>query len=108
MVPGKEMEDNLGGVEVDEIDAIQGTIDDVIYNLWFMKEPNYVMRIMDAGGRLLADDICKETVIIWNENVEDMLKKFKYKLPFDWQFCYGHAVGDHNKLRHAPPSIEDT
>ena len=33
MVPGKEMEDHFGGVEVGETDAMQGTVDDVIYNL---------------------------------------------------------------------------
>ena len=37
-----------------------------------------------------------------------MVKKFKYKLPFYWRFRYCHAVDDHNNLRHALPSIEDT
>ena len=44
---------------------------------------------------------------IWKENGEDMMNKFKYKLPFDWHFCYHHAVDYHNNLRHALPSIED-
>ena len=60
MVPGKEMGDHSG--EVGETDAIQGTVDDVIYSLWGMKEPKYVMRIMATGGRLLVDDTYKETV----------------------------------------------
>ena len=47
---------------------IQGTVDDVVYTLWGMKEPNYVMRMMADGGRLLADDIYKDTVRIWKEN----------------------------------------
>ena len=37
-----------------------------------------------------------------------MVKKFKYKLPFDCHFRYCHAVDDHNNLSHALPSIEDT
>ena len=37
-----------------------------------------------------------------------MVKKFNYKLPFDWYFCYRYAVDDHNNLRHTLPSIEDT
>ena len=53
-----------------------------------MKEPNYIMRIMATDGRLLADQTCKETVRIWKENGEYVLKKFKYKLKFDWHFCY--------------------
>ena len=88
--------------------AIQGTVDDVIYNLWGTKEPTYVTRMIATGGRLLADDTQKENVIRWKENREDLVKKFKYKMLFDWNFCYRHVVDDHNKLRHELPSIEDT
>ena len=105
MVPGKETEDYFGEVEVGETDDIQETVDDFIYNLWGTKEPNYAMRMMATGGQLLADDTCKETVRIWKENLEDFVKKFKYKLPFDCHFRYHHAVDDHNNPRHALPSI---
>ena len=56
------MEDHFGEVEVGEKDAIQGTVDDFIYSLWSMKDPNYVMRMMANVDRLLADDTCKETL----------------------------------------------
>ena len=102
------MEDNFGELEVGEIDSIQGTVDDIIYNLWGMEKPNYVMRIMATGGRLLADNTCKETVIRWKGNEEDVVKKFKYTLSFDWNFSYRHAVDDHKNLRHTLPSIDDT
>ena len=39
MLPGKEMEDHFGEVEVWDTYAIQGTVGDVIYNLWGMKDP---------------------------------------------------------------------
>ena len=42
--------------------AIQGTGDSFIYNLWGMKEPNYVMRKMASGGILLENDTYKGTV----------------------------------------------
>ena len=90
-----------------ETDAIQGTVDDVIYNLWGTKEPNYVMRMMATSGRLLADETCKDTVRRWKENGEEVVKKFKYKLPCDWHFRYRHVVDDPNNLRHSLPSIED-
>ena len=57
MVPGKEMEDHFLEVEVGEKYSIQGTVEYDIYNLWGMKEPNYVMRIMATGGRLLTCSI---------------------------------------------------
>ena len=59
MVSGKDMEDNFGEVKVGETDAVHGTADNVMYSLWGLKEPKYVMRIMATGGRLLTDDTCK-------------------------------------------------
>ena len=34
VVPGKDIEDHFGEVQVKNTDAIQGTVYDVIYNLW--------------------------------------------------------------------------
>ena len=56
MVQDKEMEDHFGEVVVGETDDIQGTVDDVIYDLSGMKEHNYVMRMIATGARLLVDD----------------------------------------------------
>ena len=102
------MEDYLGGVEVEGKDAIQGKFEYFIDNLWGMKEPNYVTRMIATSCRLLEDDTRKETVIRWRENGEDVVKKFNYKLPFDYNFRYHHDVDDHNNLRHALPSIKAT
>ena len=99
------MEDNFEEVEVGETDSIQITVDDVISNLWGMKEPNCSMRMMATGGRLFADDTRKETVRRWKENGEDVVKNFKYKIPFDCNFHYRYSFDDHNNLRHALPSI---
>ena len=65
MVPGKETEDHFGEVDVGDTDTIQVTVDIVIYNLWELKEFNYVMRVMDTGGHILVDGIFKETVRRW-------------------------------------------
>ena len=46
-----------------ETDTIHVTVNDVIYNLWGIKDPNYVMSIMDTGGRPLEDYTFKDTVI---------------------------------------------
>ena len=73
-------------------DAIQGTVDDVIYSLWNIKDPNYVMRMMATVGQLLADDTCRETFRIWKETGEDVVNKFKHNLPFDCNFLYHHTV----------------
>ena len=33
---------------------------------------------------------------------------FRYTEPFSNHFLYRHTVGDHNKLQHSSPSIEET
>ena len=108
MVPGKYMEDSFWEVEVGETYDIQGTVDDVIYNIWGMKDPTYVMKMMATCDQLLADETCNETARRQKENGEYSVKKFKYKLPFDWNCFYRHAVDDQNNLRHSLPPIEDT
>ena len=53
---------------------------------------------------MLPDDSCKTTT----RRVNGEKKKFQYTKPYDWHFRYRHAVDDHNNLRHALPSLEDT
>ena len=45
-----------------------------------------MMIMIATGGRLFADDTYKDTVGIWKENIEDVVKKFKYKLKFVCSF----------------------
>ena len=44
------------GVNVGDVDAIQGIKDGVPYTIWGMKEPDYVMSMMATGGSLTSDD----------------------------------------------------
>jgi hypothetical protein len=95
------------GKEVGSIDAVAGTLDGIPYNIWCMKEPDYVMRMMATGRALLADDNCKEVTRNWIKSGAEKTKKFQYTKLFDWHFNYRHAVDDHNNLRHALLSIKD-
>ena len=65
MVPDKDMEDHFWGVEVEETDSIQGTVDDVIYNIWRLKDSNYVMSVMATDGCRLVYETCKDNLISW-------------------------------------------
>jgi hypothetical protein len=96
------------GVNVGDNHAITGTKDGVVYNLWGMKEPYYVMRMMSLGGSLVAYDTCKDVVHKWMEGGIEVVRQFKYACPFDWHFRYRHVVDDHNNLCHGLPSIEDS
>ncbi len=79
-----------------------------MYNLWGMKEPNYVMQMMATGGPLGDNETCKETVHYWKDGGIEVCHCFQYKCPFDWHFWYWHFIDDNNNLRHGLPSIEDS
>jgi len=96
------------GVNVGDNHAIAGTMDGVAYNLWGMKEPDYVMRMMAMGGALAVYETCKEALRKWMEGGIEVVCRFRYACPFDWHFRYRHAVDDHNNLHHALPSVEDS
>ena len=64
----KKMGDHFGEAGLGDTYAIHGKFDQVIYNAWRTKEPNYVMGIMATGGKLLEDDTCKDTVRKLKEN----------------------------------------
>ena len=107
LVPGDAMDQHIGQLNVGESAAISGTHNGVPYNIWGMKEPDYVMKLMATGGQLLSDNTCKETKRTWKVNGVERTTTFKYPFPVDWHFKYRHAIDDHNNLRHALPSIED-
>ncbi len=51
------------GVNIGDVDALTGIAEGVngnlMYFLWGMKEPDYVMRMMATGGPLTRDESCK-------------------------------------------------
>ena len=99
---------DVDGVNVGDCHASQGVMEGVTYNLWGMKEPDYVMRMMATGGPLGVQESCRMARRWWNEGGVEVARTFQYTCPFDWHFRYWHAVDDHNNLRHALPSIEDS
>ena len=108
-VPGDAMQARLDqpGVNVGDVNAVFGTQDGMPYNLWGIKEPNYVMRMMATGGPNSVDDWCKTTTRTWKRGDEDISTTFQYPRPFDWHFHYRHAMDDHNNLQYALPLVED-
>ncbi len=72
-----------------------------------MKEPDYMMQIM-ATWESLCMMGGKEVRRVWRDGDSERTTTFQYAKPFDWHFCYRHAVDNHNNLRHAIPSIKGT
>jgi hypothetical protein len=96
------------GINVGDCHAVQGMMDCTTYNLWGMKEPDYVMRMMATGRPLRYNKTCMETVHHWTEGGAEVSRWFQYTCSFDWHFLYWHSVDNHNNLWHELPSIEDS
>jgi hypothetical protein len=72
-----------------------------------MKEPDYTMKIMGTtSGLTVSDD--HDHHRHWSENGQKKLTTFKYHEMFCLHFNYCHIIDDHNNLRHALPSVEET
>jgi hypothetical protein len=106
-IAGDAIDNHLAGKNVGDVAAVEGYLDDTIYNVWAMKEPDYTMKIMGtASGLFVADD--RTHTRKWTENGITKTMSFPYHEPFSLHFTYRHVVDDHNNLRHAVPSIEET
>jgi hypothetical protein len=64
--------------------------------------------MMAMGGPLGVTDGCKWAKRKWREGDREVSTEFQYAAPYDWHFRYRHAVDDHNNLRHATPSLEES
>ena len=94
--------------QVGECDSLRGTLDTVPYDIFSMREPDYIMKLMSTYGGLTVPNNQRESRRIWQENEEIKNAKFKYTEPFASHFNYRHTADDHNNLRHGLPSIEST
>ena len=107
-VPGPAMAAHMETKKVGECDSLRGTLDGVPYDLFALKEPDYIMKLMSTYGGLTIPSHQRESKRIWEENGENRRTTFQYTEPFANHFNYRHAVDDHNNLRHGLPSIEST
>ena len=107
-VPGDDIDVHMATKDVGECDCLHGTLEGKPYNIFCMKEPDYVMKIMSTYGALTVKENKKESKRIYFNGRERVEKTFKYTQPFSNHFAFWHAVDDHNNLRHLTPSIEET
>ena len=108
-VKGDVMNKHMSEKQLGECDCIKGEMDGVAYNLFCMRDVDYVSKMMTTYGGLVTNPDCvptTRTVLAANGSTER--KPFQYMEPFDNHYCYRHSVDDHNNLRHTEPSIEGT
>ena len=98
----------MASKQVGECDSLQGTLDAVPYDVFSMKEPDYIMKLMSTYRVITVPKNQRISKRTWKENGETKNITFQYTEPFANHFNYRHAVDDHNNLRHGLPSIEST
>ncbi len=64
------------------VDAVSRLFHGIKYNIWCMKEPEYVMEIMATGGALSTVG-GKEVKRFWRLGGEDNCSTFNYVRPFE-------------------------
>ena len=107
-VPENKIEEYFEDKEVGAMDSLKGKLHDVHYDIFCMKEPDYVMKIMSTYGGLIENDWQKESVQTYKDSGKTKNVTFKYKILFSNNFDYRHVVDDHNNVGHQVPSLEQT
>ena len=106
-VKGEMIDNHFKDKEVGQVDSWNGKLNDTPYDIFCLKEPDYVMKIMATYGELTFPDGQREsTRVVQKDDGTTEIKKFQYAVPFAYHFDYRHIVDDHNGLRHMYPSLE--
>ena len=103
---GKRMEDRAVG----KCASFRGELNSIDYDIFCMKEPEYVMKIMSTYSGLIEKPGQYESRWTYvNMANEKVTTSFKCKEPFANLFYSRHAIYCHNNLQHlTPTSIEET
>jgi hypothetical protein len=107
-VPGNAMDEHMKTKQLGDTSSVKGQLDGTPYNLFMMRDKDWVMKMMSTYGGLVPHDDEGDARRWVLTNGKHECKKFKYTEPFSNHYKYRHAVDDHNNLRHSVPSIEGT
>lgn len=102
-VDGDAICEHFANKNVGDADALSGLIDAVLFYLYGMKEPDYVMTLMTTYGTL--ERLGEEKRQKLNDGTNGI---FCYPVIIHNHFKYCHAVDDHNNRQQLPISIERT
>jgi Transposase IS4 len=105
-VKGELVKEHFENLQVGDVDAWSGIMDDIPFHIYGMKEPEYVMTMMTTYGTLERTGKETERTITVN-GVRNRIK-FNYPEVIGNHFKFRHMVDDHNAKRHAPISLEES
>ena len=93
-IHGKAIKEHFAEKEIVPTDSWAGKMDDVPFNVFSMKESDYVMSLMSTYGtnEWCGQEVCHD----WKENGIRKSTTFQYPEVVDNNFKYRHYVDDHN------------
>ena len=91
--------------DIGETDSLPGTLDGINFEVFCMKEEDYVMKLMATYGALrpMEGGETKRSLTRRNGTRENV--SFVYNEPFLNHSKFRHQVDDHNNARHDPISL---
>jgi hypothetical protein len=92
--------------EVGHDDAIAGTLDNVPFHIFAMKDTTFTGMFMSTYGTL--EEMGNTTKRFYKNNNITEKKEFKYTEVFYNHYKYRSIIDSHNAKRHAPISLETT
>ena len=87
--------------------AVKGEFNGEPYNIWCMKEPDYVCKMFGTAGELHDDDEWEHTRV-WTKNAGKERTTCQCVEPFSIRSKYHPSLDDHHNLHNQVLSIEET
>lgn len=105
-IPGNDIDQHMSSKDVGAQEVSCGTLDGVPYNVFCMKEPDYVMKLMLTYGDLLIPNGQEGSTRIVEKNGQVENFSFTMSYVFANHFWGRHMIDNQNNQRHSVTSIE--
>ena len=97
-VKGEDIKEHMSSKDVGTCERLPGILDGEKFDLYALKEPDYVMMMMSTYGSLIVKDMQRDCIRMDKDRKE--IARFKYTEVVGNHFTYRGAVDDHNGKRH--------
>jgi len=105
-IDGDAIKTHFEEAEVGSADALRGSLDNIDFHVFAMKEPDYTMMLMSTYGTNNRES-GKESKRQWKDDGGHQREViFRYPEVVHNHYKYRHYIDDHNSKRHQPISLE--
>ena len=104
-IKGDDIKAHFENKNMGDANSWAGTLDNIPFHVYAMKEPDYIMSLMSTYETNDRDN-GKETQQDWKEGATMKSVTFKYPEVIHNHFMFRHAMDDHNGKQHSPISLK--